>query len=129
MSPKEQVAFEKIKPHLTAMGFDCDDFGGDSIRVIAIPLAISPYGIDEFLRAILCDRELQTEKLSDILKDRIAMAACKASIRAGDILTDEQITAFLQNYQKSNIIPLCPHGRPILVAYTKSKIENLFGRK
>jgi DNA mismatch repair protein MutL len=129
LSPKEQIAFEKIKPHLTAMGFECDEFGTDSIRVSAIPAAMSAYGIDEFLRCILADRELMTDKLSDILKDRIAMAACKASIRAGDILTHEQIASFMENYKKSKAVPLCPHGRPTIIAYSKSKIENLFGRK
>jgi DNA mismatch repair protein MutL len=90
---------------------------------------MSQYGVDEFLRCILADRELQSEKLSGILKDRIAMAACKASIRAGDFLTDEQIASFMENYKKLNTVPLCPHGRPTMVAYSKSKIENLFGRK
>ncbi|MDR1917713.1 MAG: DNA mismatch repair endonuclease MutL, partial [Christensenellaceae bacterium] len=100
LSPKEQIAFEKIQPHLIAMGFECGEFGADSIRVLSIPTAMSVYGIDEFLRCILADRELQTNKLSDILKDRIAMAACKASIRAGDLLTNEQIASFMENYKK-----------------------------
>jgi DNA mismatch repair protein MutL len=129
LTPKELILFEKIQPHLTAIGFDIDLFGADSIRISAIPLAMSQFGIDEFLRAVLADRELQNNSIGDILRDRIAAMACKASIRAGDILTDEQIAAFMSNYKKSNAIPLCPHGRPTMIVYSKSKIESLFGRK
>jgi DNA mismatch repair protein MutL len=129
LSPREQTAIEKIKPHLASMGFDIDEFGMDSIRISAVPAVFTNFGTDEFMRAVLADKELQTDRLSEFLRDRIATMACKVSIRAGDIMTDEQIASFLSNYRKTNIVPLCPHGRPIMAVYSKSKIESLFGRK
>jgi DNA mismatch repair protein MutL len=129
LTPREQNAAQKIKPHLISMGFDIDEFGIDCIRISAIPSIFTAFGTDEFMRAVLSDRELQTDKLSEYLRDRIATMACKASIRAGDIMTDGQIASFIANYQKTNIVPLCPHGRPIMLVYSKSKTESLFGRK
>ena len=129
LTPREQNAAQKIKPHLISMGFDINEFGIDCIRISAIPSIFTAFGTDEFMRAVLSDRELQSDKLSEYLRDRIATMACKASIRAGDIMTDEQIASFIANYQKTNIIPLCPHGRPIMLVYSKSKTESLFGRK
>jgi DNA mismatch repair protein MutL len=129
LSPREAIAFEKIRPHLTALGFECAEFGTDAIRVISMPIQMSAYGFDEFLRVLLADRDIIRDKLSDILKDRIAMAACKASIKGGDALSPEQIQSFLTHYRQTNIVPLCPHGRPIMIVYSKSKIEGLFGRK
>jgi DNA mismatch repair protein MutL len=129
LTPKELTNFEKIKPHLIALGFDVFEFGGNSVRVFSVPIVMDGAGVKEFLRVLLADKDVTDDKLSDMLKDKIASIACKASIKAGATLSPEQIELFIKRYQTSNIVPLCPHGRPIMLAYSKSRMESLFARK
>ncbi len=129
LTPKELSNFEKIKASLNSMGFDCEEFGSDAIRFSAVPMIMSGMGVKEFLRVILSDKDIIDSKLSDAIKDKIASIACKASIKGGEILSDEQIISFIEVYKKSKIIPLCPHGRPILLTYNRAQIEKLFARR
>jgi DNA mismatch repair protein MutL len=129
LTPKEMVSFEKTNPHLSSLGFECCEFGENIVRIISLPQILTSFSAADFLHAVLSDKELQAARLSDIIKDKIAQMACKASIKAGDTLTYEQIESFITRLQTKTPIPLCPHGRPILITLTKSKIETMFGRK
>lgn len=129
LSPQELSKFESLKTLLTSFGFDCDQFGEGAIRVSAIPAIMSQGGVSEFLTALLNDKEIVAVTLSEVLKHKVATMACKASIKAGEILSDAQIAYFLAHYLTTKNVPLCPHGRPIMLTYTKSKLESLFARK
>lgn len=129
LTPNELSKFEQIKPLLTSFGFECDQFGETALRATAIPAIMEQKTINEFMNFILNDKEIIDTTLSETIKHKVATNACKASIRAGDILSTKQIEYFLDHYFATKNIPLCPHGRPIMLIYTKSKLESLFARK
>lgn len=129
LTPNELSKFELIKPLLTSFGFECDQFSENAIRVVAIPAIMEQKTVNEFMNFILNDKEIIDTTLSETIKHKVATTACKASIRAGDILSTQQIEYFLDHYFATKNVPLCPHGRPIMMIYTKSKLESLFARK
>lgn len=129
VTPKELARFTEIKPLLEDFGFECDEFGDDSIRVSAVPAMMVNASLKDFMTILLNDKAVVNDNLSDLVKHRVATAACKASIKAGDVLSTIQIEAFLENYFKTKNVPLCPHGRPIMLVYSKGKLETLFARK
>lgn len=129
LSPQELSKYEKIKPLLTSFGFDCDLFGESAIRISAIPAVMSNSRVKDFLMVLLDDKEIVDASLSDTVKHKVATSACKASLKAGEVLSHEQIEYFLANYFANKNIPLCPHGRPIMLVYPKSKLESLFARR
>ena len=129
LTPNELSKFEQIKPLLTTFGFECDQFGENAIRIIAIPAIMEQKTVNEFMNFILNDKEIIDTTLSETIKHKVATNACKASIRAGDVLSTRQIEYFLDHYFATKNVPLCPHGRPIMMIYTKSKMESLFARK
>lgn len=129
VTPKELARFLELKPILSDFGFDCDEFGTDSIRVSAVPVIIAHDTLKDFMRIILNDKAVINGNVRDLIQHRVATAACKASIKAGEILSTTQIEAFLENYFKTKNVPLCPHGRPIMLTFSQSKLESLFARK
>jgi len=129
VTPKELNRFLELKPLLSGFGFDCDEFGDDSVRVSAVPAMMANASLKEFIQVLLNDKAVVNDNISDLVKHRVATAACKASIKAGDVLSSIQIEAFLQNYFTSKNVPLCPHGRPIMLVFNKNKLETLFARK
>lgn len=129
VTPKELNRFLELKPLLSGFGFDCDEFGDDSVRVSAVPAMMANASLKEFIQVLLNDKAVVNDNISDLVKHRVATAACKASIKAGDVLSSLQIEAFLQNYFTTKNVPLCPHGRPIMLVFNKNKLETLFARK
>lgn len=129
LTPQELSKFERIKPLLISFGFDCDQFGEHAIRVSAIPAVMSDARVNDFLHILLDDNEIVDTNLSDTIKHKVATNACKVSLKAGEVLSHEQIEYFLAHYFANKNIPLCPHGRPIMLVYSKSKLESLFARK
>ncbi len=129
VTPKELVRFTELKPLLVDFGFDCDEFGDNAIRVSAVPAMMANASLKDFMTVLLNDKAVVNDNLSDLIKHRVATAACKASIKAGDVLSSVQIDAFLKNYFTTKNVPLCPHGRPIMLVYNQNKLETLFARK
>lgn len=129
VTPKELIRFNEIKPLLLNFGFDCDEFGADAIRISAVPAMMVNASLKDFIKVLLDDKTIVNDSLSEVVKHRVATAACKASIKAGDVLSNEQITVFMNDYFKSKNVPLCPHGRPIMLTFNQNKLETLFARK
>ena len=129
VTPKELSRFIEIRSSLNDLGFDCDEFGSDMIRISAVPALMVNASLKDFMSILLNDKAVANDNLRDLIKHSVATAACKASIKAGDVLSSEQITMFLDQYFQTKNVPLCPHGRPIMMVYSRSKLESLFARK
>ncbi len=129
VTPKELARFLELKPLLANFGFDCDEFGSNMIRVSAVPAIMAQASLKDFITVLLNEKAAVNDNLRDLIQHRVATAACKASIRAGEVLSTVQIESLLQNYFKTKNVPLCPHGRPILLAFSQSKLESMFARK
>jgi DNA mismatch repair protein MutL len=66
-------------------------------------------------------------KLTDILKDKLASAACKAAVKGGMDLTREEIDELFK-MMDGNMGLKCPHGRPVVMKMTRTQIEKMFKR-
>ncbi len=51
------------------------------------------------------------------------MMSCKASIKANQYLTNDQIFALLEELRTTTNPYTCPHGRPILVHHSTYELE------
>ena len=54
--------------------------------------------------------------------------ACKAAVKAGIPSTDADHKWIVDKLREIDNVIVCPHGRPVLVPFTKKQIENLFLR-
>ncbi len=114
--------------NIRAIGFDIDAFGINSYKVSAVPIDLQSIDLKEFFEDILADISgLKNIKLDSLLKDRLAMKACKAAIKGGMDLTKEETDTLLKEID-GNLGLKCPHGRPVVVKLTKYEIEKMFKR-
>lgn len=70
---------------------------------------------------------LRAIRLSDILKDRLATMACKAAVKGGERLSEDEVRLLMREMEGDMGIK-CPHGRPACVRVKKSELEKLFKR-
>ena len=59
---------------------------------------------------------------------RIATAACKASIKAYEELTMEEMRHLIETLRFIEEPFSCPHGRPTLVKLTEKDMQKMFRR-
>lgn len=113
---------------LRALGFEIDEFGGTSVKVSAVPLDLFGMDLEAFFREVLSSMEsLRAIRLSDIARDKLATMACKAAVKGGERLTEEEAKRLLSDMDGDMGLK-CPHGRPAVVRMKKSDFEKLFKR-
>lgn len=110
------------------MGFDIEEFGDTSFKISAIPIDLQNIDLAKFFNEILGDISgFRSIKLEDLLKDKLASAACKAAVKGGMDLTKEEIDALFA-LMDGDMGLKCPHGRPVVVKMTRTELEKMFKR-
>jgi len=129
LNAQEMTKMETAVRYLNDIGFECQPFGTNCFRITAVPVLISNHGIETIAESILHDvKSTPSAKLSAVIQEKIISQCCKNSIKAGKSLNNEQIKYFLEQIGNTSGMH-CPHGRPIIISYSKDQIEKMFARK
>ena len=113
---------------LREIGFEIEEFGDTSVRVSAVPADLMEIDLNAFFHDVLSSMEsLRAIRLVDLLKDKLATAACKAAVKGGESLSLQEVRALIEQMDGDTGMK-CPHGRPAVVKMKKSEFEKLFKR-
>ena len=126
-STEESTFFLNHLDDFLSLGINIVESGPNLFRIIEVPTIIRDIDFKEFILSI--KQNLNGSKLSikSLLKDFLAITACKAAVKAGDKLCDEDIESLLKDLENHKILR-CPHGRPFVYEITKREIEKWFKR-
>ena len=115
---------------LARLGFEIDPFGGDSVRVAAVPALLSRGACETAVRALAEDLEGldRGASVADAIGRIAASTACHAAVKANDRLTMEKMTWLLEELRRTAYSTVCPHGRPVLLRLTRHELEKRFER-
>jgi DNA mismatch repair protein MutL len=130
LSPGGRQALTSHAADLERLGFEVEDFGGDSLRVTACPALLSREDCDAALRALAEDLEgLDRGAGVDAAIKRIAATtACHAAVKANYPLTHEKMAHILDELRRTAYSTICPHGRPVMLRLTRREVEKNFQR-
>ncbi len=113
---------------IRAMGFEIDEPTENAFHVYCVPLDLQNIDLQKFFNEILSDvGGYRAIKLEDILKDKLASAACKAAVKGGMDLSESEIEALFV-LMDGDMGLKCPHGRPVVVKMSKTQLEKMFKR-
>ena len=115
---------------LRNMHFDIEEFGINSFIIRSHPTWL-PRGNEELAINKIIELIVTKEKNFDRNKfnDRVAMTvSCKASIKANDNISMEEMETLVNRLRKCNNPYTCPHGRPTIIFYSNYELEKLFKR-
>ena len=129
VNPQESAFLQDNIFELKRLGFDIEPFGESSYKVNSVPNTLKNINIQAFFNDVLSSVNNRfVMKKTDIMHDYLAKSACRAAVKANDILFDEEIKVLLTNISGKDQVLLCPHGRPIILKVTKTDIEKWFKR-
>ncbi|MCH5451425.1 DNA mismatch repair endonuclease MutL [Bacillus toyonensis] len=129
LSLTEFLRVEEQLEELKKVGLFLEQFGHQSFIVRSHPTWF-PKGqeteiIDEMMEQVVKLKKVDTKKLRE---EAAIMMSCKASIKANQYLTNDQIFALLEELRTTTNPYTCPHGRPILVHHSTYELEKMFKR-
>lgn len=127
-SKKEYDVLLDNKNLLSKTGLEIDDFGQKSIALRTCPSVLINDDLEaaimEFASYLMYEKNVANDKLNWLYES----IACRAAVKANDDLSDYEKEIFVKRILNDKNVEFCPHGRPVYIKYSKSKIEKLFGR-
>ena len=130
MSPAERQALVPHGATLEKFGLEIEEFGGDSVRLSAVPALLAPSESEAAVRALAADLEGldRGSRAEDALRKIAATMACHAAVKANYPLTMEKMRYILEELRRTAYSSVCPHGRPVVLRITRREIEKNFQR-
>lgn len=130
LKPSDVTLFTNQKREiLKLIGLEFEPFGYNAFKVVTIPTWIHREDEKEYVDDLV-DMALHDDKVDEfkLRKHAIATMACKASLKANMNCTMEEANVMLERLFNCENPHNCPHGRPIIVKFTKYELEKLFKR-
>ena len=127
------IEYEALKNNLdeiTAFGYELE-FSDDchSVDVGATPVlngaVLPPVSVIDIADALASDIHPDAK---DYCRSVLIRSSCKHAIKVTEPVTEEEISSLLKIYQENGIPLTCPHGRPVMVCYSKLDFEKMFKR-
>jgi DNA mismatch repair protein MutL len=130
LPPGARQALVSHAADLDRLGFEVEEFGGDTLRVAAFPALLKREECDAALRAMSEDLEGldRGARVEDALKRIAATMACHAAVKANYPLTPEKMLHILDELRRTAYSTICPHGRPVMLRLTRREVEKNFQR-
>ncbi|MFN7951919.1 MAG: DNA mismatch repair endonuclease MutL [bacterium] len=130
---RAQLAAERA-PLLERLGFGLEPFGGGAVLVKHIPALLVQHGelarlVSELLDA---DEGLAAPAgaaSSAALEEVLGRMACHGSVRAGRVLSLDEMRELLRALDQTDFRGNCPHGRNVILELPIAEIERRVGRR
>ena len=111
------------------LGVDITTAGENSVRIASLPSDIRNEDAEDFIREIaLYLRDHRTPEASELRQDVLHMTACRAAIKAGEVLNTRQMRQLIVDLCNTTHPFTCPHGRPCMIAVSSDELYKLFKR-
>lgn len=117
-----------IIPSLNNLGFRMREFGPRTILVEAVPTGMRGGNEGSILKEII-DHYRENRVFDYSPAKRLAASySCKAAVKAGDALTEEEMRVLVDRLFATENPFYCPHGRPIIINLSIDELDKRFER-
>jgi DNA mismatch repair protein MutL len=134
LSKEQLVLLMPEKTFFAQQGVELEQTSSTEIIIKTAPPQLHNTSIKEFVFDAIAfieehehlDKELFRKKFNEHVHSHMA---CKAAIKAGNVLTVEQMQKLVQSLNQTEKRFICIHGRPTIWSIDKLTIEKQFRRK
>jgi DNA mismatch repair protein MutL len=125
VTPPQDEMLKTEAGRLHDFGFTIEFFGERTYLVRAVPSVLKDGDWLEALKEIL---DSPRDKMTNVEDDIIKSLACHSAVRAGKMLTDDEMRELVRQLEQVNLPNTCPHGRPTMLHLSIGQLEKEFGR-
>ena len=118
----------ELLPYLEKIGFRMKEFGENTVMIEGVPSELGWGNEREVLTEIIDTYRNQQKAQPSFMEAVAASFACKAAVKAGDVLTLEEMQSLVDRLFATQHPYYCPHGRPIMVNLSLDELDRRFER-
>ncbi len=112
------------------LGFCVEDFGQSYVIIRETPFVLEDCDIEStFVEIINYIKEFKNDLTPSLLEERLHSIACRSAIKANDNNSTQELLKLVNNVLSDTDIRNCPHGRPVIIKFSKFKVEKMFRRR
>lgn len=126
VSPGQDEVLKSRYEELAEFGFSVEPFGDRTYLVRAVPVMLHGKDWSAALRELLDGSD--SEKDTDWREELSISFACHGAIKAGQVLSDEEMRELVRQLEQTATPNTCPHGRPVIIRLTSGQLEREFRR-
>jgi len=131
LSPAEYAIVEQVRGVLERAGFEVEPFGGRAIIVHSVPNPHPYFDAERCLREMIAELTGGSPLVDSARTQhqRIALTmACKGAIKAGQKLTQREMTELFDRLFATELPYHDIHGRPTVIQLSLAELHRRFGR-
>lgn len=112
------------------LGFQVEEFGGNSIAISSYPVLLGKTDLSGLFRDLVESLESSGKKVDrrELIDHLLHSMSCKAAIKSGQRLTTEEMSNLLELRHLVTDAHHCPHGRPTALVLSREELDRQFGR-
>lgn len=121
---------EENLDRLGELGFQVEPFGPDVFLIRGIPALLADSDPVETFLSVIEELEAGVEPGASSIEERIVRQVCKlAAVKAGTILSMEEMQSLIRQLERCQAPLTCPHGRPTLIHLSSEQLAREFRRR
>lgn len=129
LDPADYQLMKELETYLSNLGFEIKFQSKNTVLIVGIPSDIKLEHEVETLLEILNEFRKNEQFKQLEVRDNLAKSfSCKAAIKAGDRLTENEMRILVDKLFATSMPYVCPHGRPIVIKIPLEEFDKRFGR-
>jgi DNA mismatch repair protein MutL len=129
VAPDEANLIEEKLGRLGELGFELEPFGPNVFIIRSVPAMLADSDPVEVIAGIVDDLAQGNKPGMGTIEEKIVLRVCKsAAVKAGQILSFEQMQGLIRQLERCQSPLTCPHGRPTMIHMSTDQLEHEFGR-
>ena len=129
LSGQEENVLKENMDVFESLGFEVESFGGSEYALRSVPVDLYGCGEREMFLSVL-------DQLADggnfgsirVVEEKIASMSCKAAVKGNNVLSFAEAEMLIDELLTLDNPYNCPHGRPTIIAMSKSEMDRKFKR-
>jgi len=129
LPPDEAASLEEKLPLLSHLGLEVEPFGPNTFLVQAMPALLRELSAQDIL-ADIASSDDDRSPIREGLEAITVRAICKrAAVKAGQVLSQEEMEHLIKALESSLNPRTCPHGRPTILQISVEQLAAQFERR
>jgi len=126
VNPGQDEVLKSRYEDLAEFGFSIEPFGDRTYLVRAVPHLLHDKDWAGMLRELL--DSLSGDSKTDWVENIAISIACHGAVRAGQVLTGDEMRELVRQLERATTPHTCPHGRPTMIHLSSGQLRREFGR-
>ena len=129
LSLEEENLLKANEKYFRDFGFEIEPFGGREYSISAVPSSLLGMTEEELFLEMLDHLTADGSRDAfEIFASRLATMACKAAVKGNHSMSPQEADKLIDELLTLENPYNCPHGRPTIIAMSKTEIEKKFKR-